>query len=185
MPESAPPRRFRASIGEIMGLVALVALACVWPGLIPTQVVAVLVWFGATRATEGARGRRISLGVVLAAVYLPALANFVAAPLIVPILAGAPDWGEAWSRAFPFAPGTLPAFLVFGLTGIAKTVMGWHPGLEVIVWAVLASLATAAEVYALTLLAGRSRTRRIVAGALGLLVSALGAYLLTLLLTAG
>jgi hypothetical protein len=56
MIESPPsPRRFRASIGEVMGLVALVTLACAWPLFIPTEVVAVLVWVAARRESDVSR----------------------------------------------------------------------------------------------------------------------------------
>jgi hypothetical protein len=81
MNESCP--RFRASISEVMGLVALAALACIWPGFIPTEVLVVLVWVPARGGPLAARARLISLAVVLAAVYLYPLANFLISPISV------------------------------------------------------------------------------------------------------
>ena len=45
----------RIAIREVMGLIALVAIACVWPGLIPTVIVGVLFWVSARREKEGER----------------------------------------------------------------------------------------------------------------------------------
>ena len=59
----------------MMGLVALAALGCGWPGLLATEVVVVLTWAAARDGSELRRARLVSLGVVLAAVYLPLLAN--------------------------------------------------------------------------------------------------------------
>jgi hypothetical protein len=211
MPETAsPPRRFRVSIGELIGLVALAALACVWPGLIPTEVVAVLFWFASRGGSEQARGRLVSLGVVLAAVYLPALIGFVLAPILDPTINGpqwrevwspifpiAPGsrfnfevasgprrWREAWSPIFPIAPGSPPIYLLGLLSGLARQLDKIRPGLGGDVEIVLASLTAAAEVGALTFLAGRSRVRRTIAATLGFLLAALGTWLMTLLVVA-
>jgi hypothetical protein len=181
MPESAsPPRRCRASIGEVMGLVALAALACVWPGLIPTEVVAVLMWLAARGGSGPARGRLASLGVVLAAVYLCPLANFVLIPLLDPAWSQfGPAWRRDWSPFFPITPGILPVVVVDGGTGLGALVRRMSPHAVDFMLAFLASLATAAIVYALTLLADQSRGRRALAAMLGFLWSAFSTVAMT------
>ena len=64
------------SIREVMGLIVLVALACVWPGLIPTEVLGIYYWVRARRGVAAARERLISFGIVVGAVYSCSLANF-------------------------------------------------------------------------------------------------------------
>jgi hypothetical protein len=181
MPESASlPRRFRASIGEVMGLVALAALACVWPGLLPTEVVAVLTWVAARGGSGPARARLASLGVVLAAVYLCPLANFVLLPLLDPAWSQfGPDWRRDWSPFFPITPGVLPLAVVDSGTGLGAVLRRFSPDAVDFMFAFLASLATAAVVYALTLLAGQSRGRRAFAATLGFLWSAFSTLAMT------
>ena len=190
MSESAsPPRRFRVSIREVMGLVALAALACVWPGLIATQVVAVLTWVRARRGSEPARGRLVSLGVVLAAVYFLPLANFFLVP--AEYRSGywyhhGANWPNKWSMAFPFVPGILPAFLLSCfLPACLRSILlspSMRPHADV-VGAVAGSLATAAVVYALTLLAGRSESRRAYVGTLSFGWSGFSTWLTTAVLS--
>jgi hypothetical protein len=176
-------RRIRASIGELMGLVAVAALACVWPGLIPTEVVAVLTWVGARGGSAPARARLASLGVVLVAVYLCPLANFV----LVPLLGSdspqfGPEWRRDWSPLFPITPGVLPLIVIDCGTGLGAVLQRINPDAFDVMLAVLASLAAAVVVYALTLLAGQSRGRRVVAATLGFLWSAFSTLAMTVFL---
>jgi hypothetical protein len=183
MPESAlRPRRFRASIGEAMGLVALAALACVWPGLIPTEVVAVLTWVAARDGSEPARARLASQGVVLVAVYLCPLANFVLIPLLDPAWSQfGPDWRRDWSPFFPITPGILPLAVVDSGIGVSAVLRRFSPHTVDVIIAFLAALATAAIVYVLTLLAGQSQGRRAFAATLGFLWSAFSTFAMTVL----
>jgi hypothetical protein len=180
---ASPTRRFHVSIVELIGLVALAALACAWPALIPTEIVVVLFWIAARGGSEPATVRLVSLGVVLAAIYLPPLIGFVLAPVLNPSIDGA-QWREAWSPYFPYVPGSVPVFLFGILTGLFRQLDKIRPGLELIVECVLASLVTAAEVGGLTFIAGRSQGRRTIAAALGFLLAALGTWLISLLLSA-
>jgi len=163
-----------------MGLVALAALACVWPGLIPTEVVAVLTWAAARGGSGSARPRLASLGVVLAAVYLCPLANFVLLPLVDPAWSElGPDWRRDWSPLFPITPGVLLLLVVDCGTGLGAVLRRISPNAVDVMLAFLASLATAAVVYALTRLAGQSRGRRAFAATLGFLWSAFSTLAMT------
>jgi hypothetical protein len=156
----------RIAIREVMGLIALVAIACVWPGLIPTVIVGVLFWVSARREKEGARERLVSYGVVVAAVYVVPIANFWVGTVFHPALQG-PAWRADWSPYFPIMPAVVPAWLVAFLLP------------RVVPFYLVAPLLTAAWVYVLTLLAGQSRIRRIVVAVSGLLCSALGTWIVT------
>jgi hypothetical protein len=156
----------RIAIREVMGLIALVAIACVWPGLIPTEVLGVLFWVSARRYKAGARERLVSYGLVVAAVYVVPVANFWLATVLHPALHG-PEWRAYWSPWFPVTPGVLQAWIVASR---------WHGDVALYVDA---SVLTAGWVWLLTLLAGRSRIRRIVVAVSGLLCSALATWLVT------
>jgi hypothetical protein len=179
-----PPalRRFRVTIGEIMGLVVLAALACEWPALIPTSLVAVVTWFAAGRGAEPARQERVALGVVLAAVFAPPLASVVLADQLAPLVGAGrgPGWREWWSPFAVIAPGAPLALVIEGVSGLGRFLARRSPRVAIDAAFTLGSLATAAEVTALIHLAGQSRRRRIVAAALGLLGSAVCTYLTTL-----
>jgi hypothetical protein len=157
-----PQRRFRVSIREIMALVGLAALACVRPTLIPAEVVAVLIWFAAGDGSEPDRARRVPLGTVLAALYLFPLINFILPLLFDPSgwSAFGSDWWSDWSPIFPIAPTAMPVLVVFKVTSLEQVFERMRPGSSGAAYFVLSSLATAALVYALTLLAGRSSERR-------------------------
>jgi len=164
----------------MMGLVALAALACVWPGLIPTEFVAVLTWVAARGGSGPARARLASLGVVLAAVYLCPLANFAVLPLLDPAWSAfGADWRREWSPIFPITPGVLPIAAVDSGTGLGALLRRFSPDAVDVILTVLASLATAAVVTALTLLAGQSRRRRAFAATLGFLWSAVSTLAMT------
>jgi len=181
----SPPRRFRAAIGELMGLVALAALACVWPALIPTETLAVLVWVTSRGGSEAARARFTSLAMVLAATYLFPLANFWLVPMLDPAWGDGEGWRRTWSGYFPIIPGILPTFLVEVFTNsnvFLRRIVG--PRWVDLVQFTIASLMTAAVIYALTLLAGRSRGRRIIAATLGFLNSAAGSLVMNVLVIA-
>ena len=181
----SPPRRFRAAIGELMGLVALAALACVWPALIPTETLAVLVWVAARGGAEAARARFTSLAMVLAATYLGPLAILCLVPILDPVWSDGAAWWRPWSGFFPIIPGILPTLLVEVFTNVLtnsssgvflRRIVG--PRWVDLVQLTIASLITAAVIYALTLLAGRSRGRRIIAATLGFLNSAAGSLVM-------
>ena len=133
MPETAsPPRRFRVSIGELIGLVVVAALACVWPGLIPTEVVATVFYWLATRRDPGlARAGLVSLGMVLGSIYLIPLANFVAAPLLDPTIV-ASKWRQDWSPLFPIAPGAMPICLLGGINHLIGRLSDLRPHRRVV-----------------------------------------------------
>src|SRR6516165_7301566 len=144
MTELSPRAQWRRiSIGEVMGLVALVAIACVWPGLIPTEILGVLFSVSARRGEEGERERLVSYGVIVAAVYVVPLANFWLATVFHPALQG-PAWRADWSPYFPIVPGVVQAWLLPFLSG------------RIVPFYLVASLLAAAWVCVLTLLAGRS-----------------------------
>jgi hypothetical protein len=181
--ESAP--RFRVSISEVMGLVGLAALACVGPGFIPTEVVVVQVWVAARGGSDAARARLISLAVVLVAVYLYPLANFFLAPQIDPAWGTGPDWRRTWSWCVPVVSGVVPAILlelevVTACGALFGSIVspGWVDAVQV----TIASLMTAAVIYALTLLAGHSRRRRAVAATLGFFNSVLGSLVIMIII---
>lgn len=177
-----PPRRFRASIGEVMGLVGLEALAMVWPGLIPTEAVVAFVWVETRGGSAEACARRVSLGVVLAAVWIVPLVHLAWPLPIVPGLRPGPGWREAWSPALAAAPAGLPVVLLEALTGLARFLVRRRPGLELTVAFILGSFATAAQVFGLVRLAGRTWRRRAVAATLGLMLSAVGTHVMTMFL---
>jgi hypothetical protein len=81
----------------------------------------------------------------------------------------------------PVTPGILPVLVVDSATGLSAVIRRFRPGMENVVLAVLASLTTAAVVYALTLLAGRSRPRRAFAATLGFLWSAFSTLAMTVI----
>ena len=89
-------------------------------------------------------------------------------------------WRRTWSGYFPIMPSVLPTILVdvFTNSGVfLRRIVGsrWIDLVQV----TIASLMTAAVIYALTLLAGRSRGRRIIAATLGFLNSAVGSVVIT------
>jgi hypothetical protein len=181
----SPPRRFRAAIGELMGLVALAALACVWPALIPTETLAVLVWVAARGGSEAARARFTSLAMVLATTYLCPLVTFWLVPMLEPGWSDGAAWRSTWSGFFPIIPGILPTILVEVFTNVStnssygvflRRIVG--PRWVDLVQLTIASLITAAVIYALTWLAGRSRGRRIIAATLGFLNTAAGSLVM-------
>ncbi len=149
-----------------MGLVALVALACAWPGLVPTVALGVFFWISARRGTERARDRLVSYGVIVAAVYAAPLANFWLATVFHPALHG-PAWRADWSRYFPIVPGAVQTWLVASV----------EPG--TVHFAPVASVMTAAWIYVLTLIAGRTRIRRIIVAICGLACSAFASWMVT------
>jgi hypothetical protein len=162
-----------------MGLVALSSLACVWPALIPTETLAVLVWVAARGGAEAARARFSSLALVLAATYLFPLASFWLVPMLEPTWDGA-GWRRTWFGFFPIIPGILPSLLVEAFANSSvflRKIVG--PRWVDLVQLTIASLITAAVIYALTLLAGRSRGRRIIAASLGFLNSAVGSLVMS------
>jgi hypothetical protein len=114
----SPPRRFRAAIGELMGLVALAALACVWPALIPTETLAVLVWVAARGGAQAVRARFTSLALVLAATYLGPLAILGLVSMLEPGWSDVVRLGRTWSGFFPIIPGILPTLLVEVFTNV-------------------------------------------------------------------
>jgi hypothetical protein len=175
IPERPPPsRRFHVSIAEATGLVALVALACASPGIIPTEIVVVFFWLGARGGSERGRERLVSLGVVLGAMFLLPLANFVLPPLLDPAGIAVREWWRRWMGFFPIAAGAV----------LLVPVMVLHPGMLVISF-FLAPVATGPWLYALTRLAGRSWARRAAAAVLALLASAAGTFMTYVFLTAG
>lgn len=184
MPElDPPPGRFRISIGGLIGLVGLAALGCAWPGLIPTEVVAVLFWIRNRSGTEQERGRLVSLGVVIAALYGPALAGFVLKPLLDPTIDG-PMWRKAWSPMFPYAPGCLAVYLIEIVTHFSTYLGQLRPRLGEFGAFGLASVIGAIEVGWLTVLAGGTRVGRIIVATLGVLLASIGVWLLTMLVIA-
>jgi hypothetical protein len=120
MNASKPPSpRLRVSIGELIGLVALAALGCACPGLIPTEIVTAFFWLTTRHGTEPDRERRVSLGAVLAGVYLSPLVIFMLLPLFVPISIESRLRGP-FSLYFPIAPTLIPVLLVDRLVGLTR-----------------------------------------------------------------
>lgn len=164
-----------------MGLVGLASFACVWPGLIPTEIVVVVIWLRSRDRSASARQRLNSLGIVLGSVYLVPIANFFLLPLFDPAWAQlGPEWRRYWSPIFPIAPGALPILVIDVVSHFSSVVVRYvRPGALDVVFALLAALLTAALVYALTALAGQSRGRRACAIAIALVVSACGTVTMT------
>ncbi len=134
------------------------------------------------RGSAPARGKLVSLGLVLAALYFLPIANFILFPLLSPLPVGF-SWREVWSPVFPKAPGLLLVGLVESLTNFGVILRRMRFSQVDAIQSVLASLAAAAEVYGLTRLAGQTRGRRVIAVMIGLLASVAGTFFLTLTLT--
>jgi hypothetical protein len=168
-----PSRRFRVSIGELIGLVALAALGCVCPGLIPTEIVAAFYWLTTRHGTELDSERRVSLGVVLAAVYLSPLVIFMLLPLFIPITIESRLRGP-FSLYFPIAPTLIPVYLVDRLVGLTRNLERILPGSSDNAQYVLGSIAMAAAISVLTLLACRSPDERKAVMVFGFFMSTFG-----------
>jgi hypothetical protein len=167
MPErSTAPRWPRVSIGALLGLVALAAIGCAWPGIVPTEILAVLLWLQTRKGSEAATARLISLGVVVAAVYLPLVANFVWFPWSMNLKGGAVDWRQEWSRVFLSVPGILPAMILGPVLELIRPLLG--PVLASVAFLALTSVLAAGLMYILTLLAGQSWRRRMLVATLAL-----------------
>jgi hypothetical protein len=169
---NVPARWFRVSIGELIGLVALAALGCACPGLIPTEIVAAFLWFTTRSGSEPDRERRVSLGVVLAAVYLSPLVIFILLPLFSPISIESRLRGP-FSLYFPIAPTFIPVWLVDRLVGLTRNLERILPGSSDNAQYVLGSIAMAAAISVLTLASG-SPDQRKTAMVLGFFMSTFG-----------
>ena len=181
MLETASPRRFRVSIGELIGLVALAALGCACPGLIPTEIVAAFFWFTTRGGSEPDRERRVSLGLVLAAVYLFPLITFMLLPLFSPLSLELRLRGPL-SLYFPIGPSLIPVLLVDRLVGLTRNLERILPGSSDNAQYVLCSIAMAAAISVLTL-ACWSPDQRKTAMVLGFIMSTFGSLFTFGLLT--
>jgi len=155
----APVHRLRASILEMMFLVAALAVSFRWPGL--TVPVGLLFLYAlAQRRDILRRQTRVALGQIALALYLP--------PAVV-LLFEPYEWWDYYLEHFSFMPNFIPATLI-------APILPWfdwfHAPLFALETVVLSTMTSLAMIGGLGVLARRGRAWRIACLTLAVTMSA-------------